>query len=369
GTLNNGVVNFNVIYNTPGPLPADNKNASPNIFANPYASAISADDFITANAMVDEVYFWEHLTPPSSTLPGAGAMNFHMQDISMYNLMGGTQAANDLIGTTTPNGVISTGQGFGIKANAAGTAVFNNSMRLTSGNTTLRGPDVNRERIWLKISNTAFDMQNTTLIGFSDNATAGLDSGYDSRRLATVLSLYSHLEDGTQQLGIQSREAFESGIKVPLGFSSQLEGEWEYSLSIADLEGANLSEATVYLMDNLLGTVVNLSEAPYVFRSIEGTFHGRFTVMFEYEPTLGIGGDVLQQINMFPNPTEHVVNIVSPKAIIQSIAVYDLQGRKILMEQHQSNNVQIDFSDLQSSVYFVEIRTESGTVSKRVVRK
>lgn len=39
------------------------------------------------------------------------------------------------------------------------------------------------------------------------------------------------------------------------------------------------------------------------------------------------------------------------------------------MEQHQSNNVQIDFSDLQSSVYFVEIRTESGTVSKRVVRK
>ncbi len=126
GTLNNGIVNFTVLYNTPGTAP-ENKNASPNVLANPFPSAIFADDFIGANAMIDEVYFWEHLTPPSPGLPGAGSMNFSMEDISMYNLSGGVPAASDPGTTTTPNGYISTGQGFGIKATAAGTATFNNS--------------------------------------------------------------------------------------------------------------------------------------------------------------------------------------------------------------------------------------------------
>ena len=40
GTLNTGDITFNVVYNTPGPTGADNKNASPNALANPYPSAI-----------------------------------------------------------------------------------------------------------------------------------------------------------------------------------------------------------------------------------------------------------------------------------------------------------------------------------------
>ncbi|NNM23527.1 MAG: hypothetical protein HKO54_08225, partial [Flavobacteriaceae bacterium] len=60
GTLNTGDVNRTMIYNTPGPTAADNKNASPNVLSNPYPSSIFADDFINANTMVDEVYFWEH---------------------------------------------------------------------------------------------------------------------------------------------------------------------------------------------------------------------------------------------------------------------------------------------------------------------
>ncbi|WP_461305033.1 choice-of-anchor B family protein, partial [Aureisphaera sp.] len=51
GTLNTGDVDFTVIQNTPGPTAADNKNASPNVLANPYPSAIWADDLINANAM------------------------------------------------------------------------------------------------------------------------------------------------------------------------------------------------------------------------------------------------------------------------------------------------------------------------------
>ncbi|MEM7186433.1 MAG: DUF1028 domain-containing protein, partial [Bacteroidota bacterium] len=222
GTLNTGDITFNVGYNTPGPTSADNKNASPNALANPYPSAIFADDFINANAMIDEVFFWEHLTPPSPNLPGAGSMNFSMEDISMYNLSGGVGAGNPEVIATRPNGFIATGQGFGIKATAAGTATFTNAMRRTTGNNTLRNQS-EKDRVWIQVVNAQYEMGGTALVAFNENATEAVDNGYDSRRLATIVSLYSHLPDGSEQLGIQTREAFGSGIKVPMGFSTQLE--------------------------------------------------------------------------------------------------------------------------------------------------
>ncbi len=370
GTLNNGEVTFDVLYNTPGPTSADNKNASPNVLANPYPSAIWANDFITANSMVDEVFFWEHLTPPSSSIPGAGTMNFNMQDISMYNLGGGNAAPSDPGTSTQPNGFISTGQGFGIKATAAGTAIFNNSMRRTSGNNTLRGPvNDDPERIWVKLSLPQYELQNTTLIGFSENTTAGLDSGYDSRRLATVLSLYSHLEDGSQQLGIQTREAFESGIKVPLGYSSLVEEELEYEISIAAIEGTELTAATIYLMDNQENVVVVLNDGAYSFKSAEGTFHNRFTLLFEgAEVILDNNQSFLNSISLFPNPTNHNINIVSPLTNIEQIDVYDLQGRSVLSMEVQATVVNVDLSKFQNSVYFVEISTEIGSITKRIIK-
>jgi len=370
GTLNNGVVNFNVIYNTPGPLPADNKNASPNVLANPYASAMDADAFINANSMVDELYFWEHLTPPSSTLPGAGAMNFDMQDISMYNLIGGTPAANDPGTSTTPNGIISTGQGFGIKANAAGTAVFNNSMRLTSGNTTLRNPaSGERDRIWLKVVQPQNEVQSIALIGFTDEATSGLDSGFDSRCLATIVGLYSHLNDGSQQLGIQTREAFESGMRVPMGFSTQLTEALPYKISIENIDGQNIAASKVYLVDNETQSVTDLTTDSYSFVVSEGTYHNRFLLIFESPTILGTSNQSLDQLVVFPNPTNDVLNILSPNTMIEKVTVYDIQGRVVATQAIGANTAHVDLSQLKTAMYLVSVETEAGTVTKRIVKQ
>jgi len=370
GTLNTGDVTFNVLYNTPGPTAADDKNASPNVLANPYPSAIFADDFINANSMIDEVFFWEHLTPPSPGLPGAGSMNFSMEDISMYNLSGGVGAGNPEIIATRPNGYIATGQGFGIKATAAGTAVFTNAMRRTTGNNTLRNQN-DKDRLWVNIVNERYEMGGTTLIAFNENATAGLDNGYDSRRLATIVSLYSHLEDGSKQLGIQTREAFEDGIKVPLGFSSQLEAELEYKISISTIEGEQLEGATVYLIDNYTNTVTNLTEAgAYTFTSNKGTFHNRFILQFKGEGILGTDDNNLEEISVLPNPTTGWVNIVSPVEPILNIEIYDVRGRKLNEYSVNSQvNFAIDLSNLESAVYFVTINTVNGSTTKRILKK
>ena len=220
GTLNTGDVDRSIVYNSGGVNP----DGTPNFLANPYASPIDGSLLVANNALINELYFWEHLTPPSAGIPGGNTINVSMDDFSMYNGTMGVPAANDPGTSTTPNGVIATGQGFGIKAFGAGTVTFSNSMRLTSGNTTLRTPE-GLEKLLVKVESEQYQVRSYTGIGFRQDATPQLDEGMDSDRLATLISLYSHLEDGSEQLGIQSRESFDSGIKIPMGFATQVTEE------------------------------------------------------------------------------------------------------------------------------------------------
>ena len=364
GTLNNGVVNFDVVYNT-------NKNDSPNALANPYASAISADAFITANSMIDEVYFWEHLTPPGTGIPGAGSMNFSMQDISMYNLMGGTAAAADITGIDTePNGVIATSQGFGIKATAAGTAIFNNTMRLTSGNNTLRAP-LEKDRIWLQIKTEKHELVSTTLVGFSQNTTQGFDSGYDSRRLASVVSLYSHLEsDFSQEMGIQSLGALEEDSKVSLGFSSLIAEDTEYTISIVNREGSAIEQASIFLYDNALNILTELSDGDYLFTSGKGTFHNRFTLLFEGD-VLGLNSFVsASNIKVYPNPTRGTLEVLSvSNSVVGKAQLMDLQGRVLKSFEINNRVGSIDISEFASATYLLKLSSEKGETIKRIIKE
>ncbi len=363
GTLNTGDVDFTVKYN-------GSRNSSPNVLANPYPSAISAADFINANAMVDEVYFWNPNTPPSPLLPGAYTMNFSMEDISMYNLMGGTPAPSDPT-QTDPSGYISTGQGFGIKATAVGVATFSNAMRVTGHNNTANRPVMDsNNRIWVQIKNDQYQMQNNTLIGFSALTTAGLDQGYDSRRLANVLSLYTHFEDGSKELGIQSREAFEDGAKVLMGFSSLLDENLEYTITIKDIQGPAFDNVTVFLIDNEKNITTNLSQQSYTFKAEKGTYNSRFTLQFRSNQILGDAASALDKVSVFPNPTSNLLNIVSPEAKVSALEIFDVSGRRLMnIDLSTNTHYQVDVTTLQSAVYFVKISTDMGSVTKQIIKQ
>ncbi|GAB5400971.1 MAG: hypothetical protein Aureis2KO_25560 [Aureisphaera sp.] len=364
GTLNNGAIRQDAIYNG-----SSNPDGTPNIYANPYASPISADDFINANALVSELYFWEHLTPPSASFPGANGINFSMDDISMYNLSGGVAAANDPTGTdTAPNGMIATSQGFGVKAFGAGEVVFNNGMRRATGNTTLRLAEENVDKIWLQVNNLEYGLGSNTLVAFNPTATEGFDPGYDSNRLATVISLYSQLEDRPEELGIQTLGAFTTDAKVLMGFNSVVEEEATYSISISDMEGDAISDATVFLTDNLLNLTFNLSEGDYYFSSNEGEFKGRFTLSF-YSSVLETTDNLLGNIAIVPNPTHGMLYIQSPTGI-QLVQVYDMQGRTVVEKAGNGLDfLEVNLEDMAGAVYFLKVHTDYGSVTKRIVKQ
>src|SRR5690606_9193160 len=215
GTLNNGKVDFAVTYN-------GTQNASMNVVGNPYPSAIDANLFLDDpdNSMVGAVYFWEHLTAASSSYPGYRANEYAIGIISTYTSSGGVKAANEPGNSTEPHRYISPGQGFGFKAIAAGTASFENYMRVTDNNDTYRRPSVTENRIWLQVNNEVYGLSSGMLINFSEAATNGYDPKYDAKRLATPISLYS-IPDNGEELAIQGRSELDENEEIPLGFGSQ----------------------------------------------------------------------------------------------------------------------------------------------------
>ncbi len=359
GTLNNGIVNFTAIFGV-------DQNDSPNILANPYASAVDAFEFVTDNAIVDAIYYWEHLSDPNNSYPGYSSANYSMGDISMYNLSGGTAAANAGSGSQPSNQYIPSGQGFGIKANAAGTVSFNNAMRLTGDNNGYRNSETAIDRLYIGVANNTYNLNSGTLIAFTELATDDFDRNYDAKRLATPVSLYSLMDE--REFGIQGRSAFNEDHIIPLGFSTQVEEDQEYTISISAIEGILLEQATVYLKDNLLNTMTNLTETDYSFTSNEGHQMDRFELVFT-EVVLGTP-DVLQNIYIYPNPTQNIVSIVSPQTEITGVEVFDVRGRIVnTIEFNNQGNYQVDLANLESAMYFINIKTESGSIIKRVVKE
>ncbi len=356
GTLNNGDITFTAVY-------GDNQNDSPNILSNPYASAIRIDDFLNDNTIAGgTVYFWEHLTAPSN-YPGYNANNYDMGDLSSRNATGGLAATN---GGGIPTNLMPSGQGFGIKASAAGTITFNNCMRSTGPNTGYRNNGALIDRLYISVVNNTYGLKSNTLIGFTDLATNGFDQNYDSKRLPTPISIYSL--NSNRELGIQGRSLFNENHEIPLGFSTQVQENQEYTILIGSLEGNLIGGAMVYLKDNILNTVTNLSETDYTFTSNAGHQTNRFVLVFS-EEFFGTSGTSLESITLYPNPTQNILNIVSPQADITSIEVYDLRGRKMnTIDFNNQSNYQVDLSNLVSALYFIKINTVSGSITKRIIK-
>ena len=360
GTLNSGVVTQTLGFNA-------TDLESPNMLSNPYASAIDADALLAANPEFDALYFWEHNLAPSPYYPGAntnGNNNYSMDDVSVYNALGGTAATS---GGAVPNGVISTAQGFGVFATAQGTATFNNGMRLATGNTTLRNNTLSRDRLWLSVTSSAYGLSGNTLIGFIDGATPGVDNKYDNGRVASKVSLYSHIQGSDRGYSIQGREAFDNTMTVSLGFSSIIEEVTSYKISLSDFDGEAWLDATPYLIDNLAGVVTNLMEDSYSFTSDMGQYNDRFVVVFQ-DRSLGSQQVLASSISMYPNPANDVVTIASPTSAITLVEIRDIRGRLIQKQAVSGHRVAaLNVASLDSAIYLVTIATDRGSITKKLI--
>jgi len=348
-----------------------------NLIGNPYPSALDIDKFLINglnSGVVDAtIYLWTHNTP------FAGGQ-YSPNDYAVYNYLGGTGTTAAPSGSTgglnnnTPNGKIASGQSFFIKGLSTANATFLNTMRVSGNNSQFFKTNTNtinvikkNSRIWLDISNSQ-GAYKQTLIGYSQQATLGIDRGYDSEFYAFGSSVSLYSLSGTATLAIQGRPLpFDRYDEVPLGYNTGLSGT--LTINLSNFDGLFVNQ-DIYLKDLLLNTITNLKNRAYTFQSNAGAFNDRFVLV--YSRMRERDNDLLENNSnastiMLSKPDTDL-HIDAGTTIMKEIKVYDIKGR-LLLEQNNINATTTAINlEGTKQVVIVEITTKDGVViSKKYI--
>ena len=374
GTANNGYVYVNV----------DSYDSSSIIYgnaillSNPYPCAIDAATFLdhpNNTELGGTLSFWTSFTPISTSNPGPDTYNYNEADYATWNRTGGTgtKASTDTTGNDSlrPTGKIASGQGFFVHAFADGQIEFDNSMRLVSNVNTqffrtsqnaLANLEPEKHRFWLNFKDNSIAFRQM-LVGYIENASDGIDRNFDGASITiSPIDLYSLVDD--KKLNIQGKALpFNENDIIPLGYKVVSEGN--YTISIDSFDGL-FTEQPIFLKDKFLNTINALKESSYTFSSSAGTFHNRFEIVYQNSNILGITQDVLVG-NSVVIETKNGISIQASDTI-QSIAIFDLLGRKIYQKEkvEQTHLLLNDFSK-GNQVYIVKVKTNTFEETKKII--
>ena len=316
---------------------------------NPYPSTISAALFLSGNTTGGTLYFWRKTNGASG---------------SAYATK--TSAGATTSGGLTPNDQIGVGQGFIVKTGdyATPSLTFTNAMRTSSSSAVFLRTTEERNRFWLNLTNTN-GLFSQMLVGYMPEATSGYDNAIDGRYINDAPTALTSLING-EEYTIQGRALpFNSSDVVPLNFKTDIAGN--YTIAIDHVDGFFSTGQPIYLKDNLLNTITNLSAVSYSFASAIGTFNSRFEVV--YQSVLGVNTSEFYPNNVIVYTENGEININTGKTLIDQIRIYDLQGR-LLVEKKQINATEtktIPFSVNQ--LLLIEITAVNGVkITKKIIQ-
>ena len=397
GPFNNGIISVPVYRNDSELL-----DTNWNFIGNPYPSAISVDAFfnenvysLNSNGVLDgAIYLWSQDTPPSSVANGNEQLNFAQSDYAIINGIGAIAAQNPGGDGMIPNRFIPSGQGFfnsfSNAANATvvagtikkGTVIFNNAMRVKGENKqffkTAKEFKTNNtvNKIWIDLTSNN-GVYSQILIGYVEGATDGFDTSfYDATRNLSAGSasiIYSLIDGNNRKLAIQGKSILSMNLdeEIKIGFYTSIKKLTTYTFNVSKIEGDFFSENTIYLKDNLLGIIHDLSESSYSFSSEIGEFNSRFKILFKNK-TLGTSNYFLTEKEVIIKEIDNEFYQISVPInwTIKKLEIIDVLGRTIYISIGTGSSVIYEVSKLSNSIYLMKVTLQNGgVVIKKAIKK
>ena len=341
-----------------------------NLVGNPYPSPINVHDFFTTNsATLNEssaLYFWRKRNDPDAT----SYCTITMAAYTANNQTGGWgDTGSDTFVGDPSSWVINPGQGFFVQATGS-TVTFNNNMRVDTNNgqffrTTPEDANaLDISRLWINITGDAGKFSQMA-IAYSNVTTNDIDYGWDGKALVNdgSLRLYSTL--GNDKLAIQARASFVDSDVVDLGYNATEAGS--YTISLDHTDGLFSEGQDIFLTDNVTEETVNLKYADYMFATEAGQFNDRFVVTYKLA-TLGTPEFEVNDSNVIVSAKDGAITVTAKNLEMADVNIYDVRGR-LLFTQSGINASEIVINDIQAQqqVLIVNITTDKGTVSKKVM--
>ena len=137
-----------------------------------------------------------------------------------------------------------------------------------------------------------------------------------------------------------------------------------YMISLTNKEGVFANGQEIYLRDNLLGVVANLSKGAYSFSAQAGEVNNRFEILYNYR---SLGTDTIDKAG-FTVYKEGNDFVIKANETIKAIKIYDASGKLIYKFNANSKEHRVDATKYQSGVYMIDITTSSKSYNKKIIK-
>lgn len=378
GTPNNGVIKININKSLNTVIGGNTYVHGINLISNPYPSNIDLDKFFVANPSLEKVArFWTNINP-NPAMQGSGYPNGgFINNYAFYNIVGGLPApgpaceASPSKCSPTPTNIVKVGQGFLVhvaSSVAPGTnnipITFNNSIRsATNSGSFFNGKIANatKDRYWLELK-TPLDFVTPLLVGYVKGSTNAYDEDYDVElNVIGADSFYTILDN--KKLGIQGRK-YPVNTEDVVSLGAIFHETGMYMISLTNKEGVFANGQEIYLRDNLLGVVANLSQGAYSFSAQAGEVNNRFEILYNYR---SLGTDTIDKAG-FTVYKEGNDFVIKANETIKAIKIYDASGKLIYKFNANSKEHRVDATKYQSGVYMIDITTSSKSYNKKIIK-
>lgn len=196
-----------------------------------------------------------------------------------------------------------------------------------------------------------------------DNANNNASSTFGETDLTSTnyLNLLLNTDDNGDQTTWQ--------IKNPTGDVILSGGPYDnnttINLPIVLQEGGCHSFRIIDAGGNGSGSVVLYDSNNDVIYNSPGSYGAGSETSFISDGILGINSNVLEEVSLYPNPTNSILNINNAENA--NIEVYDVLGKLLYTQTNISFNEQVNVSNFQTGTYFIKLSKENQVSTKRFI--
>ena len=255
--------------------------------------------------------------------------------------------------------------------------LFNNAMRINGSvpyannnfyraatNVPNNNPtNTERHRIWLDLINDATLSAETTLLGYVQGATTGVDNDFDAPySIADSNVIYSVIDN--QNFIIQGRPTpFDANDQVPLAMNIINAGNFKIAINTVD---GLFDSQDIFIEDLLLNSTHDLKTAPYSFASDAGNFQNRFVLKYTNQ---SLSTNTFENENDLIIAANNKIEVKSTQLNINKIEVFDLLGRKIGDYSNINNKLKtLDNLSKSNKILIIKTTLENDVViSKKII--
>jgi hypothetical protein len=261
---------------------------------------------------------------------------------------------------------VASGQSFMADVTGDGTLVFNNDMRVNGNNNYFLKPGIQRDGLWLNLTNADNNLFRQIYVGFHKMASDDLQLGQDAPRLengnhADFYSLLPNEGMASRHLAIQNLSTFNKNKIIPLGI--KIIKPDTYQIAIDKKQGVFSADQQVFLQDNYTGVEYDITNKPYVFKVKQaGIYNNRFLLKFI---SISEFNNLSKLFMIYPNPAKEEVHIITPYIQMPEVTILDTSNKVIL----KSKSKLIDVSGLENGLYFVQIKYNNVLSIKKLIIK